>query len=209
MSVIQDALKRRLRDQREARPSLPPEDVTPAPSVPPPTPPVAQQVLEYDMRSAPRPSAIRPPSNPAAPRSSTDWGKWLLGFVMGLLTLALFVATVYFMQRQIPLRQVAAPAPSRAVAPDDPAPSAQTANGAAAPSIRTSAAAAPGEWPLLVLDGVMMGPTPRKSSAILNGSMVFLNQRIDNVLLKQVKDEGIVLEFEGEERSLQIGESTR
>ena len=207
MSVIQDALKRRLRDQREERPSPPLEDVTPGPSAPPPTPPVAQQVLEHDLQAAPRPSAIRPPSAP--PRLSVDGGKWLLGFVMGLLSLALIAAVFYFMQRQTPLWQVAAPAQSSATAPADPAPPTRTAAAAAVPSIRTSAAAAPGEWPLLELDGVMMGPTPRKSSAILNGSMVFLNQRIDNVLLKQVGDEGIVLEFEGEQRSLHIGESTR
>ena len=52
----------------------------------------------------------------------------------------------------------------------------------------------------------MAGAEPKKRSAILNGEMIFLNQRIEGVRLVDVTEGGVRLRYQGTEIDLEIGQ---
>jgi hypothetical protein len=61
-------------------------------------------------------------------------------------------------------------------------------------------------WPAIELNGVMVGTTDTPGSAILNGQFVQLNHKHQGVAVLEVKNEGVLLEFDGEQLFLRIGE---
>ena len=190
MSVIQDALRRKLVDQqrkqssRQARPS--------GTAVPPPTPPIAQQVLRQEamMRPEMQPKVLTGASVGAysqpypSPRGGV--GRWILGTALVVLFAILVGGVLFSMNRGV------RPLPHQPVDTEvfQPVPEDSRA------------------WPEITVDGVLASPTTKKSSAILNGEMVFLNQKIQGVRLIDVSDEGVQLRYRGKTKALDIGSST-
>lgn len=125
MSVIQDALKRKLDEQQREAAQAPPR----SPSVvraSPQAPPVAQQVIENDPRSVPilSPTPIRSrPARPAHPapvsvgsRGDQFTTQLLLGAILFMLVGGFGGAVVYFLQaRNQDLRAMSSSAPAPAV----------------------------------------------------------------------------------------------
>lgn len=94
------------------------------------------------------------------------------------------------------------PAPQeRAEAPATPRP-----RGATAPK---QATVTRDDWPRIELMGVLAGNQHRKSTAILNGTLVMLDGQMDGVTLAEVTEDGVYLEFEGDRQFIRIGEHTR
>jgi len=63
-------------------------------------------------------------------------------------------------------------------------------------------------WPEISVNGVLASPIKKKSSAILNGEMVFFNQKIQGVRLIEVSNDGVHLRYRGKTMALDIGSST-
>jgi hypothetical protein len=66
----------------------------------------------------------------------------------------------------------------------------------------------PGEWPRVRLTGVMMRPDPRSSAAMLNGEMVDVDSEIEGVRLVEVKSNGVLLRYQGQEQFVRVGKAT-
>lgn len=64
------------------------------------------------------------------------------------------------------------------------------------------------DWPIIVLTGMAAGNREGDMTAILNGNLVYVNQRVEGARLIEVSNDGVVLEFEGTRKILRIGEST-
>ncbi len=132
MSVIQDALRRKLDEQRTRAASGEPPEPTPAP---PQAPPVAQQVIQNETRAARRPRPTqnwerpieRNPRGPQ-PRDEPRTVQLLLGLILVMLVGAFIGAVMYFLDARNPAvrtESVALPAPqpqpvAPAVAPAAP-----------------------------------------------------------------------------------------
>lgn len=167
MSVIQDALRRKLDEQKEARAGRP----APAPvSRPrPQAPPVAQQVLENEPYSTPiatvgtvrprAPAASPPPPPAAAPRDQRTV-QFLLGAILLMLVAAFGGAVVYFLQvrDQDLLRAVTSP-------PAGPVGSPVGAEGGGSPGV--AVAGGPGAVPAVAPDsGSETLPPPAPVAAV-------------------------------------------
>jgi hypothetical protein len=85
---------------------------------------------------------------------------------------------------------------------------AANANGTASQSNAEIAAAKPGEWPRVEVGGVIAGGSPKNNSAILNGDMIRMNRKIEGVRLVEVKEDGVTLEYGGDQRFVEIGATT-
>ena len=112
MSVIQDALKRRLAEQqqgkiaRSARPA--------GGAAPPPTPPIAEQVLRNDDAARPRPVSPQPaPVEGVLVHPGGGVGKWIFGTALVMLFAVLVVGVLLYLNRGVPL--VAVPPPQTSV----------------------------------------------------------------------------------------------
>ena len=65
-------------------------------------------------------------------------------------------------------------------------------------------------WPTIELSGMAgAATTDETGSAILNGSLIAVNQRIDGATLVAIEDNGVVLEYRHEQKFIRIGERTR
>lgn len=64
------------------------------------------------------------------------------------------------------------------------------------------------DWPIIVLTGMAAGNKEGDMTAILNGSLVYVNQKVEGARLIEVSHDGVVLEFEGTRKLIRIGEST-
>lgn len=64
------------------------------------------------------------------------------------------------------------------------------------------------EWPILVLSGMVAGSTPEQTSAILNGNLVATRERIEGAVLIEIRNDGVVLEFDRTRKFIRVGEST-
>lgn len=60
-------------------------------------------------------------------------------------------------------------------------------------------------WPELTLTGIAQGGD-RQRVAILNGKMLSAGRRLGDVVIIQVKDNSVIVEYRGERRTLYIGE---
>jgi hypothetical protein len=63
-------------------------------------------------------------------------------------------------------------------------------------------------WPEIALSGVLAANGQREGSAILNGQLISLNQRLHKVRVVAVQDQEVVLEYQGARKSLRVGDST-
>ena len=199
MSVIQDALRRKLVDQQREKSTRPARPVGSA--VPPPTPPVAQQVLQQEsmMRSELEHKYSAGSSigtNPRPSRVQEGAGRWMLGTALISLFAILVGGVLFYMNRGVPLT---------AVPPPMPQPLLHQPVGEEMSQLAPEGA---DRWPRITVHGVLASPNAKKSSAILNGEMVFLNQKIQGARLIEVSNEGVQLRFRGKTMSLDIGSST-
>ncbi len=64
------------------------------------------------------------------------------------------------------------------------------------------------DWPVLVLSGMVATTTEEKTSAILNGSLITLFQGIEGATLIEVRDDGVVLQYDRTRKFIRVGEST-
>jgi len=64
------------------------------------------------------------------------------------------------------------------------------------------------DWPVIVLTGMAAGASTATTTAILNGTVVYLNQHVEGATLVEVQDEGVVLEYKRTQKFVRIGEST-
>lgn len=64
------------------------------------------------------------------------------------------------------------------------------------------------EWPRLTLNGVMAQAGPAQGSAIINGTMVEIGEKIEGVRLVEVRRSGVLLEFKGNTQFVRVGQST-
>lgn len=69
-------------------------------------------------------------------------------------------------------------------------------------------AAKTSEWPRLTLNGVMAQTGPAQGSAIINGTMVEIGEKIEGVRLVEVRRSGVLLEFKGNTQFVRVGQST-
>ena len=236
MSVIQDALKRKLEEQRAAKEEAPP--APPRRPPPPQAPSVAYQVIQNEAAAHPPRPAAPPPRvsearyDTAVARTQQRTIRLLLVSILVLLTAGLVGALLYFLSSRQAEWAAASPGPRDSARYPAPAPQAATAparpppapslpeEGLTAtlptpvpvpPAADAAAEAEGGEpaWPILSVDGVLTGADPGRSSAILNGEMLRVNRRMDGVRLLEVSEEGVRLEFRGEERYVEIGDTTR
>ncbi len=71
-----------------------------------------------------------------------------------------------------------------------------------------SAPTAPLAWPKLLLNGVMHRASMQASAALINRTMVGVDETIDGVRLIEVRSSSVVLEYQNERRTLYVGQST-
>ncbi len=64
------------------------------------------------------------------------------------------------------------------------------------------------DWPEVVLSGILAADAEREGSAILNGQLVNLNQHILKVRVVAFHNQQVVLEYEGAQKALRVGENT-
>ena len=222
MSVIQDALRRKLEEQRRAEDQGPPprEPV----KAPPQTPPLAQQVLQRERPAIqPRPSRPVTPAeryidHGGQPGRSDPWTIRLLVIVILLMLTAGLVGVILFAVRS-ESPQVAQPAAPPAAPTPEPATVAAPAPPVPPPELVPEPAPAPvvqpapvpvdeTAWPDIQVGGVMAASVPRTSSAMLNETLTRMNRKIDGVKLVGVTDEGVTLEWQGSRRFVEIGTGT-
>ena len=63
-------------------------------------------------------------------------------------------------------------------------------------------------WPRLNLHGVMAQSGPNQGSAIINGTVVEVGERIDGARLVEVQRNGVLLEFKSSTQFVRVGQST-
>jgi len=68
---------------------------------------------------------------------------------------------------------------------------------------------AEGQWPAVLLGGVVALSDSAMSSAIINDNLVFIGEDIQGVRLLEVSETGILLQYQGEEKFLRVGQGTR
>ena len=61
---------------------------------------------------------------------------------------------------------------------------------------------------MIMLSGMVAGNKEGDMTAILNGKLVYVNQRVEGARLIEVSQDGVILEFEDTRKFLRIGEST-
>ena len=212
MSVIQDALRRKLQEQRAAKESRVSE-VRPEPPLLQ-TPPVAQEVLqnEASLNPSPRVPERQPASAAFHPVQNGRQRviRLLLATIVVFLTVGLLGAVVYFVdaRKEELLRSAASTAsPIPLVLPLQP--TAVSASGVTGIGPTEEAVKTKAEWPRVKVGGVLAGGGSSRSSAILNGDMVRINGKVQRVRLVSVSDDGVTLEFEGRERFVEIGSTTK
>ena len=64
------------------------------------------------------------------------------------------------------------------------------------------------EWPMIMLSGMVAGNKEGDMTAILNGKLVYVNQRVEGARLIEVSKDGVILELEDTREVIRIGEST-
>lgn len=63
-------------------------------------------------------------------------------------------------------------------------------------------------WPRLTLNGVMAQTGPGQGSAIINGTVVEIGEKIEGARLVEVQRNGVLVEFKGSTQFLRVGQST-
>ncbi len=82
---------------------------------------------------------------------------------------------------------------------------------AAVPEVKTvpvAVAAKTSAWPRLTLNGVMAQTGPGQGSAIINGTVVEIGEKIEGARLMEVQRNGVLLEYRGNTQFVRVGQST-
>jgi hypothetical protein len=252
MSVIQDALKRKLEEQKASRAATPPSRQGQPP--PPQAPPIAHQVLQYEAAARPAPAPPEPTHDYGAVARDQQRTIWMLIVsILVILTAGMIGAFLYFMASgrsemaggtpgetrpnpdgvsvlyaepaalvPQPFQHVPEPVPRAGpvavVTPPAGSPDALSVAAptrvttgtppAEAPEATPGVAAIPGQWPMIEIDGVLSGGDAKRNSAILNGNVIRVNRKLDGVRLTEVSEEGVVLEYNGKQKYVEIGGTT-
>lgn len=258
MSVIQEALRRKMAEQRARDEEAGKSSPTPAPDSGGYVPPVLDTRRARAQPAPSRGEAFAPARRQEAPEARRNGPAvtpvWMLVVLLAFAGVALLWLQT---QRDVEARRVAleaghaesaprvdpTPLPPRSASPSV-APTAEAAaptarpvpTGATVPSSSSPApipavapvAAAPedsppprgpvaarqvtvtrDDWPRIELVGILSGGGGRRSTAILNGSLVMIDAQIEGVTLAEVSEEGVYLEFMGDRQFIRIGEHTR
>lgn len=72
----------------------------------------------------------------------------------------------------------------------------------------SAAVSASSSWPRLTLHGVMAQTSPSQGSAMINGTVVEVGEKIEECRLLEVHRNGVLLEFKGETQFVRVGQST-
>ena len=186
MSLIQDALKRKL----EEEPFLPPKEKSPVPPAKAPAPPALKN----------------------KPASDSNHRRPLLVMLVALILIAL---GLYQLLRPDPddgSTEPALPTPAVTAEPALPT-SAVTAQPIKAPATIKPPPPVIGKepapqlgtpWPELSLTGFASGGTERL--VIINGKMLSTGSRIDGVLILQIGNNEVAVEYRGEQRMLRVND---
>lgn len=75
-------------------------------------------------------------------------------------------------------------------------------------TVPVAVAARTSAWPRLTLNGVMAQTGPGQGSAIINGTVVEIGEKIEGVRLLEVQRNGVLLEFRGNTQFVRVGQST-
>lgn len=186
MSLIQDALKRK-----------------------------AEEATSQPPRHTPKSEPLPKEKQPAQPKTHTV----LLIFLVVLLLLILLAGTaVYLIGRPLPAPEKTTAMPM--VPPEIPTVSIPVAQAESATPAEPSAPATEpdpepepepqpdptpiGDWPELELSGIASSGT--RGIAIINGKMLSAGRRLGDVIVREVQEAGVVVEYGGERRILYINE---
>lgn len=101
-------------------------------------------------------------------------------------------------------RSTPPPAPSRAGAPSE----AGVKSSVPVAAVPVAMPAKTSTWPRLTLNGVMARGGPGRGSAIINGTMIEVGEKIEGARLVEVQPNGIVVEYLGSTQFLRVGQST-
>lgn len=189
MSIIQDALRRREREEAD-RPAVQVQEPPPPPPSRGATPPPAPRP---DVRAAPGP-APGPYYAYAAPPRRRRSGRWILRLSL-VLVLAGAVATAawYFFDLRGGTLSWTTGGPTTGM------PLAQGPAAEPPPAVS--------DWPAIKL-GSLARAGGGKSSAILNGKLVLVGDEIEGVTLVEVAANGVTLDLKGQRLFLKIGDET-
>jgi hypothetical protein len=178
MSLIQEALKRKTEEQKR-QPGIPPAPQKPEPPPPPPEP-------------VEKGNAVR--------------GKKPVLFVIILLLLLTAAAGYYLVMRRPRPAQAPLPiAPQPVQIPVAPPPAAPQAPPAPAPEPEPVKKPEPKpeiQWPELRFPGSAAGGS--QVLAIINGRMLAVGDRIQDVSVLQIGKTEVLVEYKGEKRILQV-----
>ena len=64
-------------------------------------------------------------------------------------------------------------------------------------------------WPRVTVNGILAKGTRGRGMAIINNQMMSVNESVDGVRLVEVKGQGVLLEFGGESRFVEIGQTVQ
>lgn len=234
MSVIQEALRRKMAEQAEGSGQVEDGPRPPAATDYPSASPDAQKTAASE---APRPASPRPthqqPSQGVARSEPTERPmSWFI--LLFLFLLAGGAALLFFVQSRerggaivvdVPepsgISEASMAPTSRELmesADSEPATTmeavSQPKEDMAKPEPSRAIAARQDtvtrdDWPRIELMGILAGGGDERSTAILNGALVMLNAEIDGVSLADVGEDGVYLEFRGDRQYIRIGEFTR
>lgn len=237
MSVIQEALRRKMAEQAERRGQAQAGEQPPAAtSYPTASPDARQNAASETPRPASPPSTYPESRNPVVARTGPAERPMSWFVLLFLFLLAGGAALLFFVQSRETggAVTVSVPQPSHDTGqPVLPRSSSQPmdAEESELVAVETVAESQPeddmanpepsravaakqdtvtrDDWPKVELMGILAGGEDERSTAILNGALVMLNAEIDGVTLADVGEDGVYLEFRGDRQYIRIGEFTR
>lgn len=223
MSLIQEALKRKAEEAATQNKPIAPAPVSEKP--------VSARIVEPVKPTADAVPAVPiPVAKPAPPPTKEHGGKQphavliiLTVLILLLLLLTALGAAAFLLLKQVKVEPetpapatewpvpvpVPAPVPTPAPAPvpvptpapvPAPVPVAIPTPPPAPVTPVTPVARAPVEWPPIRLNGI--GISDNRRIAYINGRMVPVGRRVDGVLVEAIHDGYVVLEFQGERRTV-------
>jgi hypothetical protein len=126
-----------------------------------------------------------------------------------MLTAAFVGALMFFVNAQHLRLTATSIHPSNAASElQPPAPLAVQDETPAAEEPPPEAAALNPAWPTIRVGGVLTGGRRSRASALLNGEMIKVNYSLNGVRLVSLTEDGVTLEYRGEQRFVETGRST-
>lgn len=176
-----------------------PGPASPPPLVPPPPQAESDPGASSSAFTLPAPGAPPPPPLPAAnpgpghqaarSAAKTSGSNWVWVSAIIVLVLAVLIGGSWYLAKKTDLfAGSASPSPTG----DQPAPKVTRFR--------------PVKWPAIQLTG--LAGAGDAGSAILNGELIALNQRIEGATLVDISGDGVILEMQNDRKFIRIGEST-